>query len=211
MQPATPQISFRAFLLGIALLFGAMAASPLLAQSTAEEAPVYEEMALGDPDAPITVVEYLSFTCPHCATFHNSVFKQLKPDYIDTGKIRFVFREVYFDPYGLWAGILARCGGNQKYFGLVDMLFQRQSSWSRQPDGPSVAARLFEIGRAAGLADSTIQACFQDGPNAELLVEKFKEFTEEDGINSTPSFVIDGTNYSNMGLDEFVDVLESKL
>ena len=211
MKPVTPQISRRAFLPGIALPFVAMAANPLLAQSATEEALVYEEMALGAEDAPITIVEYLSFTCPHCATFHNGVFKQLKSDYVDTGKVRFVFREVYFDPYGLWAAILARCGGGQKYFGLMDMLFQRQASWSRQPDGPSVAARLFEIGRAAGLDDGTIQACFQDGPNAEFLVEKFKEFTEEDGISSTPSFVINGTNYSNMGLDEFVDVLESKL
>ena len=211
MQPVIPQISRRAFLPGIALPFVAMAAGPLLAQSAAEEAPVYEEMVLGAEDAPVTIIEYLSFTCPHCATFHNSVFKQLKSDYVDTGKVRFVFREVYFDRYGLWAAILARCGGHQKYFGLMDMLFQRQSSWSRQPDGPSVADRLFEIGRAAGLDDSAIKICFQDGPNAELLVEKFKEFTEEDGISSTPSFVIDGTNYSNMGLDEFVDVLESKL
>ena len=69
------------------------------------------EMSMGNPDADVTVIEYASFTCPHCRSFHEGAFKDLKKDYIDTGKINFIYREVYFDRFGLWAGMLARCGG----------------------------------------------------------------------------------------------------
>jgi hypothetical protein len=76
------------------------------------------EMSLGNPDAPVTVIEYASFTCPHCRTFHDGPFKELKANYIDTGKIHFIYREVYFDRFGLWAGMLARCAGPERYFGI---------------------------------------------------------------------------------------------
>ena len=72
------------------------------------------EMALGAEDAPVTVIEYASFTCPHCRNFHQNTFKQVKENYVDTGKVRFIYREVYFDRFGLWAGMVARCGGPEK-------------------------------------------------------------------------------------------------
>ncbi|MDH3263488.1 MAG: DsbA family protein, partial [Paracoccaceae bacterium] len=79
------------------------------------------EMTLGSPDAKVEVVEYASFTCPHCRNFHQNVFGQIKANYIDIGKIRFVYREVYFDRFGLWAGMVARCGGGQRYFGIAEL------------------------------------------------------------------------------------------
>ena len=84
-----------------------------------------KEMFLGNPDAPLTFIEYASFTCPHCAAFHMGPFKQLKADFIDTGLIKFVNREVFFDRFGLWAAIVARCGDGdaQRYFGIADMLY----------------------------------------------------------------------------------------
>ena len=88
-----------------------------------------EEMILGDVNAPVTIVEYASFTCPHCKDFHLQSFIKLKKEYISTGKVKFIFREVYFDRYGLWAGMVARCGGSKSYFGLVDMIFEKQSEW----------------------------------------------------------------------------------
>ena len=103
--------SFKSFLPAIALIIGMTA--PAVSQDAATDtaAPALTYMAIGPADAKVTIVEYASFTCPHCAAFHTNVFKDLKKDYIDTGKVRFEFREVYFDRYGLWASMMARCGG----------------------------------------------------------------------------------------------------
>ena len=92
-----------------------------MAADTAAEFPDVTEMVLGEADAPVEIIEYASYTCPHCANFHQSTFKQLKKDYIDTGKVRFVFREVYFDKYGMWASLLARCSGPERFFGVTDL------------------------------------------------------------------------------------------
>ena len=86
------------------------------------------EMVHGRCERAVTMIEYASFTCPHCATFHNGPFKQLKADYIDTGKVKFIYREVYFDRPGLWASMVARCGGQEKFFGIADLIYKGQSN-----------------------------------------------------------------------------------
>lgn len=88
------------------------------------------DMVEGNPDSPVEIIEYASFTCPHCAAFHAGPYKQLKADYIDTGKIRFVYREVYFDRFGLWASLVARCGGQEKFFGMTDLIYAGQAQWT---------------------------------------------------------------------------------
>ena len=109
------------------------------APAARSEAPGREvpDFGIGEADAPVTIVEYASFTCPHCAHFHDDVFKKLKADYIDTGKVQFVYREVYFDRYGLWAAMMARCGGEMRYFGITDMLFDTAEGMGGigRPDG----------------------------------------------------------------------------
>lgn len=181
------------------------------AGNAADGDPEYLEMTLGNPDAEVVVTEYASFTCPHCGTFHRDVFGKLKSEYIDTGRILFRLREVYFDRYGLWAGIVARCGGPSKYFGIVDLLFDKQEVWSRQNSPAQVVARLRGIGSAAGLTEEQLDSCLTDAPNAEMLFNAYKEFADEDGITSTPSFVINGELYSNMPYEDFVAVLDGKL
>ena len=132
----------------IALAAAATAAmTPALAQEAATEAP--GDFSLGSPDAPVKVVEYASFTCPHCATFHANVFKKLKTDYIDTGKVHFTLREVYFDRYGLWAAMVARCGGDMRYFGIHDMLFDQQQDWATASDPTIAVQKLRTIGLSA--------------------------------------------------------------
>ena len=176
-----------------------------------EGAAVYEEMFLGNEHSAVAVVEYASFTCPHCGTFHNQVFGKLKAEYIDTGKIKFELREVYFDRPGLWAGILARCGGPGKYFGIVDLHFKRQAQWSRRETAMDIAAELLKIGIVAGIERTEIEACFQDQANAEMLYDAYLKFAEEDGITSTPSFVIEGEKYGYMDFDEFSRTLDDLL
>ena len=168
------------------------------------------DMAIGNPDAPVTVVEYASYTCPHCGQFHTGPFKQLKADYIDTGKINFVYREVYFDRFGLWASAVARCAGPDKFFGITDLLYSSQSEWTRAGGGdPSaIVDELRKIGRLAGLDNDSIEACLQDGDNLRTLVAWYQENAERDGIQSTPSFVIDGRTYNNMSYDEMKRLID---
>ncbi len=170
------------------------------------------DMTLGNPDAPVTVIEYASFTCPHCRTFHETAFKELKANYIDTGKINFVYREVYFDRYGLWASMIARCAGTtQSFFGISDIVYERQAEWSRAADPAAIVNELRKIGLVAGLDAETMEACLQDGDKARTLVAWYQEHAEADGIDSTPSFVINGSKYGNMQYSEMAEIIEAEL
>ena len=189
-------------------------ADPLGAANAQEAADVdtssIVDMTLGNPDAPVTVIEYASFTCPHCARFHDGPFKQLKTDYIDTGKINFVYREVYFDPYGLWASMIARCAGStEAFFGMSDLIYQGQSEWTRAGDQVAIVAELRKIGLLAGLDAETMEACLQDGEKAQTLVAWYQQNATADGIESTPSFVINGEKYSNMSFAEMAEVIDA--
>ena len=88
------------------------------------------DMVMGAADAPVEIIEYASFTCPHCANFHANIYPLLKADYIDTGKVRFVYREVYFDRFGLWASMIARCGGEMRFFGMAELIYEKQREWT---------------------------------------------------------------------------------
>ncbi len=169
------------------------------------------EMVLGNADAPVTLVEYASYTCPHCAAFHDTVFKDLKKDYIDTGKVKFVFREVYFDRYGLWAAMVARCGGETRYFGISSMLFERQKEWAASDDPAAVVENLKKIGRTAGMDDATLQACMENAPMAEAMVARFQENMEKDKVEGTPTLIIDGVSHSNMSYEDLKVILDEKL
>ncbi len=172
-----------------------------------------KDMSLGNPDAAVTVIEYASFTCPHCASFHTDSFKQLKADFIDTGKINFIYRDVYFDRPGLWAAIVARCGegAENRFFGIADLIYQRQNQWARSSDPQQIVDQLRTIGKTAGLTDGQLDACFSDGDKAQALYAYYLQNADEDGIDSTPSFVINGQKYSNMAYDEMKELIESKL
>ncbi len=200
----------------IAAGLGAFTPFGAFAQDTAEadpaEAPVVQEMMLGSPDAPVEVIEYASFTCPHCAQFHDDVFAELKANYIDTGKIRFINREVYFDRYGLWAGMVARCAGDPKrYFGIADILFSKQRDWLGDGEAETVIRNLRTLGKTAGLTDEMLDTCLNDQPMAEALIAEFQKNMEADQVEGTPTFFIDGEKYSNMSYGEFAAILDAKL
>ena len=161
------------------------------------------DMMLGDANAPVKVVEYASFTCPHCADFHTDTFKAFKTDYIDTGKVHFTYREVFFDRYGLWAAMVARCAGAERYFGIAELIYQTQGEWARQGDAVAVAESLKRIGLQAGLDQVEVDACLSDAAMAESLYAWYQANAERDGIRSTPSFLINGDLHSgNMSLSQ---------
>ena len=169
------------------------------------------EMSMGAPDAPVTLVEYAMFTCPHCKAFQEEVFPQIKANFIDTGKVRLIYREVYFNRPSLWAAMIARCAPADRYFGIVDLLFERQAEWSGAFDSEPMMKELYSIGRQAGLTDEQMQACVTDRAFAEGLVAEFQKNATADGIDATPTFLINGTKVSNMNYADFAKLLDEKL
>ena len=146
-------------------------------------------MVLGDPKAPIKIVEYASLTCSHCATFHNDVFPRIKADYIDTGKARLVYRDFPLDRVALQAAVIARCGGADGFFGFVEVLFRTQKSWARSNDPIDALAR---IGRLGGLKREAIDACLADKTLVDSILAVRLHGEKEFGIGSTPTFIING-------------------
>ncbi len=148
------------------------------------------EMALGDANAPNVVIEYASMTCPHCQRFHAEVFDAFKEKYIDTGKVRFLFREYPLDPLATAAIMIARCAPADRQFAIVDLLFDNQRQWAFVQD-PTTALR--NLVRQAGFTQESFQACLT---NQEILdgVNWVKDrATSEFGVNSTPTFFVNGT------------------
>jgi protein-disulfide isomerase len=199
----------------VAVTVGGAFTGPANAQDTATEteaaAPVIVEMAMGEADAPVTVIEYASYTCPHCARFHMNVLPGIKENYIDTGKIRFVLREAYFDKFGLWASLMSRCGGEMRYFGITDILMATQSDWLAGGDAPKVVENLRRIGLTAGMSNEQLDSCFNDSEKVQALVTWYQENFTRDEMDSTPSFLINGQKYSNMNYEDFAAVLDEKL
>ncbi|MCV2867543.1 DsbA family protein [Defluviimonas sp. WL0002] len=190
----------------------ALSAAAEAQTATAEsEAAQIPDMVLGQEDAPVTVIEYASFTCPHCQHFHETAFDQLKTDYIDTGKVKFVYREVYFDKFGLWAAMVARCGGAEKYFGISDMIYDTQKEWLKAENEAGIADNLRKIGLKAGIAPDALDACLKDNDMARAMVANYQTNATKDDISGTPSFIINGQKYSNMPYDEFKQILDEKL
>lgn len=180
----------------------------MAAQAQTIEVP---DMVLGNPDAKVTIYEYASYTCPHCATFHEAAFKPLKRDYIDTGKVRFVMREVYFDRYGLWAAMVARCGGEQRYFGIAAMLFEQQRDWVQSDNPQATVENLRRIGRTAGMDDAQLNACLENADMAQAMVTRFQETSQADDVSATPTLIINGTKHSNMSYDELRAIVDAEL
>lgn len=178
----------RTLLLGGAALSCGFAFPALaLDLSTLSQPSPLGEMALGPEDAKVTVVEYASASCPHCATFFKTTFQELKKQYIDTGKIRFVFREFPHNDVGLAAFMIARCAPKEKYFPLVDTFFEQQDMWLAAPrDG------LFKIAQAAGFTQESFDACLKNEEIAKGIIGVRENATRNYGVESIPTFFING-------------------
>ena len=169
------------------------------------------EMSLGSADAKVTIIEYASFTCPHCANFHKGPFKQLKAEYLDNDKVHFIYRDVFFDQLGLWASMVARCGGRARFFGISDMMYNQQSDWIGSGDPVEVARNLRRIGKVAGLSEDQLNACLADDEKAKALVAWYQYNSEMHDVNSTPTLVINNRKYGNMNYADLKEIIEEKL
>lgn len=174
------------------LVFAVMALAGLAAPSHADgvQPPAsYPERVLGNPDAPVTIYEYSSLTCPHCATFHNDTLPELEKAYIETGKVKVVFRDFPLDGTAFGAAMIGRCAPEPMYFKLIALMFENQSTWTRSDDPMS---HLKQYARLAGMDDASIDSCLKNEDLFQSMRDVQVQAKQRLGISSTPSFVVGG-------------------
>ena len=159
------------------------------------------ELTLGKPDAPITVVEYASMTCGHCANFHNKIFPQIKEKYIDTGKVHFIMREFPLDNLAAAASMLARCAGGDKTFPMISVLFAKQDEWAFVRGDPK--PELFKLARQAGFTQESFDKCLTDQKLLDDIVAIRTRGADALGVSSTPTFFINGKKLAGGSFDDF--------
>ena len=183
-------------LMKVSCLAGALFVATLImgaaAPAWAASAPADLDMAIGQDDAPITIIEYASLSCSHCAKFHEATLPLLQKKYIDTGKVRLIFREFPLERTAFWASIIARCAGEKRYFAFVDVFFKKQQSWYAAEDP---FQSLLQIARLGGLSANAIKACMDDATLGDGILKTRLDGEQKHEVSSTPSFVIDGKTY----------------
>jgi protein-disulfide isomerase len=152
------------------------------------------DMSLGSQDAPNVIVEYASMTCPHCAQFDKVVFPEIKTKYIDTGKARLIFREFPLDGLAARASMLARCAGPDRYFAMIDVMFQTQPTWV--VEGPEALDHLLQLARQAGFSKEKFDACLADKDLFKKIVDERQRANDVFQVDSTPTFFVNGTRVS---------------
>jgi protein-disulfide isomerase len=162
---------------------------------------------LGDAKAPITMIEYASFTCPHCAHFAVAVLPEVKKKWIDTGKVKLIYRDFPLDQTALKAAQLAECAGKDKYFGVVDMIFETQPKWATASDPIADLAKSLRI---AGMGDAEVKACLANDAVANGVIADYRG-GETLGVNSTPTLFINGEQFKGARSVEELDAAFGKL
>ena len=169
--------------------------------------PAEGEMAMGPETAKVTVVEYASASCPHCANFYKTTFPELKKEYIDTGKIRFIFREFPHNQPALAAFMLARCAPKEKYFPLIDMFFTQQDSWLEAP-----LEGLQKIAQLAGFTKESFDACLKNDEVAKGIMSVRDRAANEFEVTGIPTFFINGQLLKGEGtIEEFKGIIDPLL
>jgi protein-disulfide isomerase len=167
------------------------------------------DMVMGDSNAPVTIIEYASMTCPHCAAFHETTLPALKEKYIDTGKVKLILREFPFDPRAAAAFMLARCAPPEQYYPMVSALFQQQKTWS---SAENAAVPLLQIAKLAGFTQEKFEACLKDQELLNKVRAVFKKASEEYGVESTPTFFINGEKTSGtLSIEEMSKIIDKNL
>ena len=170
--------------------------------------PPLGDRVLGKDDAPVTVIEYASMTCPHCAHFAETTYPELKKRYIDTGKVRYIFREFPLDPLAAGASMLARCADKDKFYPMIETLFQQQRQWAVEKPIP----KLLALAKQAGMSEQTFNTCLSDQKMLDAMQTEQKRATEKFGVNSTPTIFVNGKKVSGaVDIDELAKLIDPLL
>ena len=167
------------------------------------------ELVLGDPNAPVTMIEYASLSCDHCGAFHRETLPALKARYIDTGKVKLVFRDFPLERNALRAAMIARCAGPERRHRFVDVFFTQQERWSHAKDPLSAIKQLARLG---GLDEPAVEACLSDKALEDAILGARLEAEQKHRVRSTPTFVINDKVYAgNRSVDEFAAIIDPLL
>jgi len=170
---------------------GLAGVTPGFAQSAPQPTP--DDRILGKADAPITIFEYASFTCPHCADFDANVLPKIKADWIDTGKARLIFRDFPLDQAAVRAAILARCAPPDQYYAFVDALFHSQTTWAQNG---KVDEALNKLAKVSGMSDEQFAACMKDEAAQKRVLDSRLQAEQQYKVESTPTFFINGSKFA---------------
>jgi protein-disulfide isomerase len=199
-----------AFGLAWALPAPALAAAPAVPAGPAPALavpPVMRDIPEGNPKAPVTVIEYASFTCPHCGHFMNDVFPSIEKNYIETGKVRWIYRDFPLDKLAVYASVLARCGGAAHYYGFVKVLFEQQTDWVLAAKPMNA---LKQIGRLGGVSDQAFTACMEDKTLMDAPLKSRLQGENKYKIDATPTFIINGVKHvGDMPYKDFAKLFDS--
>ena len=163
--------------------------------------------SMGSDELNITIVEYASLTCPHCATFHGEVFPRIKSDLIDTGIVRYIFRDFPIDPIAMAGSMIAHCSGDDKYFGVIDVLLKTQDEWLFENENPYNG--LLKVARLAGLSEENVKMCLSDTDLFNLIENNQKIATTKFGVNGTPSVFVNNKKISTLDYDTIIAELNN--
>ena len=202
-----PSLASFIFLL-MALVAPVLAAGPVAAGiAPLEEA--MAEMALGKSDAPVTMIEYSSLGCPHCAAFHRDTLPRIKTEYIDTGKLRLIYRDFPLGTPALAASMIARCAGPGRFFGFIEIIFRSQAQWSRSKN-PLDA--LSKVARFGGMSEADVGACLKTQALLDYIRRGAANAQEKQKVVSTPTFVIGGQTITGaQSFENFKKVIDKAL
>ena len=168
-----------------------------------------EDRFMGRDEASVTVIDYSSLTCPHCADFHTQILPIFKKNYIDTGKVKFIYRDFSVDPVATAAAMLARCISQEMYFPFLDVLFSNQKTWSR---ASKPRQSLVKLARLSGLTETDVNQCLSDATLLDDLNAMKNEAIGRHGIKATPSFIIGGRTYVGVtSYDALASLVETEL
>jgi protein-disulfide isomerase len=169
----------------------------------------------GSPNAPVTIIEYASMTCPHCAAFNRDVIPQLTKEYIDTGKVKLVFRDFPLDAGARMASAVARCFSGEQYFSFIDLLFANQMGWIKDFDGNRMITRedivegLSQMAGRSGMAREKVAACASDEKNLAAVDANWMEGENRYNVRATPTFIINGTPHvGGMSFDDLKKIID---
>ena len=167
-----------------------------------------DDRILGNPAAPITIVEYASMTCPHCAHFTDEVLPELKKKWIDTGKVKLVLRDFPLDDEAVHASMIARCAPHDRFYAFVDTFFADQPNWATAPDYRAALSRLAALG---GMSKEQVDACLKDTKLEDQVLGSRLVAANQLGVNATPTFFVNGTKFTGAPTVEEFDKLLSGL
>ncbi len=225
-QPGHVQLSRRALLLGlsVAALGAGIGFNPISAFAQQKKGPAevpmeelmkpsdLTDLAVGPADAKVVVIEFASMTCGHCANFHKNVWPEFKKKYVDTGKVRFIFREFPLDNLAAAASMLARCAGGDKTFPLIEALFEKQEEWAFAKGNP--VPKLFELAKQAGFTQETFDKCLTDQKLLDNITSGRTRASDVYGVSSTPTFFINGKRLTGsptiVSFDKMIEPLLAK-